>query len=217
MNIEKTIYDIAVYAIPVLLAITLHEFSHGWVANKLGDGTARMLGRLTLNPIKHIDPIGTIALPLAMVLMQTGFIFGWAKPIPVNTRNLKNPSKDMAIVAIAGPLSNLFMAILWLILLIIISKLFSGGHGASGVVLGLTQMAMAGVLVNMLLCLFNLVPIPPLDGGRVLSGLVPPNISDLLDKIEPYGIFIILGLFYFRILDISPILGYIKGMVYSFL
>ena len=216
MNIEKTIYDIAVYAIPVLLAITLHEFSHGWVANKLGDGTARMLGRLTLNPIKHIDPIGTIVLPLAMVLMQTGFIFGWAKPIPVNTRNLKKPRKDMAIVAIAGPLSNLFMAMLWLILLIII-KLFSSVHGASGIVWGLTQMAMVGVLVNMLLCLFNLVPIPPLDGGRVLSSLVPPKVSDVLDKIEPYGIFVILGLFYFKILDILPILAYIEASIYSFL
>lgn len=206
MNIEEIIYKIAVWALPVLFAITLHEVAHGWVANKLGDGTAKMLGRLTLNPIKHIDPVGTIAMPLIMLVLQTGFLFGWAKPVPVNMRNLKNPRRDMAIVAIAGPLANLAMAFFWaLVMKIAISTL-----GDSGVGQGLKAMGEAGIIINLILFVFNLLPIPPLDGGRILSHFVPPTVSDMLDKLEPYGFFIVIGLLYFGVLNtiLSPIISF---------
>lgn len=206
MNIEEIVYKIAVWALPVLFAITLHEVAHGWVANKLGDGTAKMLGRLTLNPIKHIDPVGTIAMPLIMLVLQTGFLFGWAKPVPVNMRNLKNPRRDMAIVAIAGPLANLAMAFFWaLVMKIAISTL-----GDSGVGQGLKAMGEAGIIINLILFVFNLLPIPPLDGGRILSHFVPPTVSDMLDKLEPYGFFIVIGLLYFGVLNtiLSPIISF---------
>jgi Zn-dependent protease len=191
MEIETIIYKIAVWALPVLFAITLHEVAHGYVADKLGDSTSRMLGRLTLNPVKHIDPIGTVLVPLVMMLLPGGFIFGWAKPIPVNTRNLKNPRKDMALVAVAGPLANLAMAIGWGAFIVL-------SHLAPnlGIQQGLQEMAVAGVLINILLMVLNLIPLPPLDGGRVLSGFVPRDIANMLDKIEPYGFFIILALFF---------------------
>lgn len=190
MEIETIIYKIAVWALPVLFAITLHEVAHGYVADKLGDSTSRMLGRLTLNPVKHIDPIGTVLVPLVMMLLPGGFIFGWAKPIPVNTRNLKNPRKDMALVAVAGPLANLAMALGWGFFI-----LLSNLSPNPGIQQGLQEMAVAGVLINILLMVLNLIPLPPLDGGRVLSGFVPRNIANMLDKIEPYGFFIILALF----------------------
>ena len=191
MDFEKIIYNIAVWAIPVLFAITIHEVAHGWTANKLGDGTARMLGRLSLNPIKHIDPIGTILVPIILLLVSP-IVFGWAKPVPVDMRNFKNPRRDMAIVAIAGPLSNIFMAIFWVAFLYITQAIITDPAIAKGV----QSMAIAGIFINIVLFAFNLIPIPPLDGGRVLSGLVPPQISDLLDKIEPYGFFIVIGLVY---------------------
>lgn len=197
MNIENIIYQIAVWAIPVLFAITLHEVAHGWVANKLGDGTAKMLGRLTANPLKHIDPIGTVVVPLVMLVLSTGFIFGWAKPIPVNTRNLKNPRKDMAIIAIAGPLSNLLMAVFW----VFIYKLGTTVVSDANIARGIVDMGKAGITINLVLFAFNLLPIPPLDGGKVLSGFVPATVSDMLDKIEPYGFFIIIGLLYFGVLN----------------
>ena len=204
MNIEEIIYKIAVWALPVLFAITLHEVAHGWVANKLGDGTAKMLGRLTANPIKHIDPVGTIAMPLIMLVLQTGFLFGWAKPVPVNTRNFKNPRRDMAIVAIAGPLANLAMAIFWALVM----KVAITVIGDSGVGQGLRQMGEAGIIINLILFVFNLLPIPPLDGGRVLSNFVPATVSDMLDNIEPYGFFIVIGLLYFGVLNaiLSPVI-----------
>lgn len=213
MDIDKIIYTAAVWALPVLFAITFHEVAHGWVANKLGDSTARMLGRLTANPLKHIDLIGTIVVPLAMVLLQTGFVFGWAKPIPVNTRNLKNPRKDMAIVAVAGPLANLAMAIFW----VFIYKLGSEGIGGDNIARGIMSMGQAGILINLVLFVFNLLPIPPLDGGRVLSGFVPTSISDMLDKIEPYGFFIVIGLLYFGVLNtiLDPVIGFFMHTIGS--
>ncbi len=213
MDIEKIIYTIAVWAIPVLFAITLHEVAHGWVANKLGDGTAKMLGRLTVNPLKHIDPIGTILVPLAMVVLQTGFVFGWAKPVPVNTNNLKNPRKDMAIVAIAGPLSNLAMAIFW----VFVYKLASSAISDVNIAKGIMAMGQAGILINLVLFVFNLLPIPPLDGGRVLSGFVPASVSDMLDKIEPYGFFIVIGLLYFGVLNtiLNPVIGFFMHTIGS--
>ena len=205
MDIEKIIYTIAVWALPVIFAITVHEVAHGWVANKLGDGTAKMLGRLTLNPIKHIDPIGTIVVPIMLVLV-TGVAFGWAKPVPVNPRNLRNPRKDMVLVAIAGPLANVFMAIFWVLFL----KLVSVAVSDINIARGLMAMGEAGVIINLVLFVLNLIPIPPLDGSKVLAGFVPPSIADILDRIEPYGFFIVLGLLYFGLLSalMNPIINF---------
>ena len=206
MNIDNIIYNIAVWSLPVLFAITIHEVAHGWMASKLGDNTAKMLGRLTLNPFKHIDPIGTVVVPLAMVLLQTGFVFGWAKPVPVNMRNLNSPRKDMAIVAAAGPISNLIMAIFW----VFIFKLGSAVITDPNIAKGVMAMGQAGIIINLILFIFNLLPIPPLDGSKVLSGIVPSSVSAIMDKIEPYGLFIVIGLLYFGVLNtiISPVLDF---------
>lgn len=187
MDIENILYQISIWALPVLFAITLHEVAHGYVADRLGDSTSRMLGRLTLNPIKHIDPIGTLLVPAVMILLPIGFVFGWAKPIPVNTRNLKNVRKDMALVAIAGPLANLAMAIAWGAFMLIVGLIPD-----QGIQKGVFEMALNGVFFNVLLMVLNLLPLPPLDGGRVLAGIAPRNIANLLDKIEPYGFVIII-------------------------
>ncbi len=204
MDIEKIIYTIAVWAIPVIFAITVHEVAHGWVANKLGDGTAKMLGRLTLSPIKHIDPIGTIVVPIALVLIS-GFAFGWAKPVPVNARNFKRPRRDMAIVAVAGPIANVIMAIMW-VLFLKLATLVSDVNIAKGLV----AMASAGITINIVLFVFNLFPIPPLDGSKVLAGIAPPSVANLMDKIEPYGFFIVMGLLYFGVLNtiMNPIITF---------
>jgi len=189
MNIETILYQISIWILPVLFAITLHEVAHGYVADKLGDSTARALGRLTLNPVKHIDPIGTLLVPAIMILLPLGFVFGWAKPIPVNTRNLANPRKDMALVAVAGPLANLAMAFAWgafILLAYLVPDL--------GIQKGIVDMAQNGVIINVLLMVLNLLPLPPLDGGRVLAGVVPRSVANWLDRIEPYGFLIIIVL-----------------------
>ncbi len=211
MDLNSIIYTIAVWAIPVLFAITLHEVAHGWMANALGDKTAKMLGRLSLNPIKHIDPIGTIAVPIAMVALQTGFVFGWAKPVPVSTRNFKSPRKDMAIVAAAGPISNLIMAVFW----VLIFKLGTSVISDPAIAKGIMDMGRAGILINLILFIFNLFPIPPLDGSKVLSGFLPPALSNLMDKIEPYGLFIVLGLVYFGVLNtiMTPMLSFFLNLI----
>ncbi|VAX01941.1 FIG004556: membrane metalloprotease [hydrothermal vent metagenome] len=190
MDELTTVQRVAVWALPVLFAITVHEVAHGWVAKKLGDPTAMMLGRLTLNPIKHIDPIGTVVVPIVLMLMG-GFIFGWAKPVPVTWENLKNPRRDMALVAIAGPLSNLLMAILWALIM----KLgFVIAASMPSLAWPLIYMGGAGIAINAILMLLNLLPIPPLDGGRVLAGLLPGPWAWQLGRIEPYGLFILVGL-----------------------
>lgn len=182
--------NVTIAAIPILFAITVHEVAHGWVALQFGDRTAEMLGRLTLNPIKHIDPVGTVAVPL-LTFWLGGFLFGWAKPVPVSYRNLRNPKRDMVFVALAGPGANLLMAIGWALLLQLFKALAPVLGGTASV---LFQMAIFGIFFNSLLMIFNLLPIPPLDGGRVLRGLVPESIGVRLDALERYGLIIVVGL-----------------------
>lgn len=183
------VQKICIWALPVLFAITLHEVAHGWAARALGDRTAEMLGRLSLNPLRHIDPMGTVVVPV-LLLALGGFLFGWAKPVPIGVRNLRHPRRDMALVAVAGPLANGMMALAWGLLL----KLALAMNATDGVWLGVRYMAMAGVMINLVLMVLNLLPLPPLDGGRVLSGLLPERYASVLDRIEPYGFFILIAL-----------------------
>lgn len=186
------IQTICVYAIPLIFAITLHESAHGWAAGRLGDPTATMLGRVTINPIPHIDPIGTIAVPGALLLMSAltgggGLLFGWAKPVPINPRYFRNPLKAMTITAAAGPLSNLLQMIFWALLL---KALAAVGFYDKFVI----SVCAAGISVNLMLMAFNFIPIPPLDGGRIVRGLLPRQAGMAFDKIEPYGFMILLVL-----------------------
>lgn len=181
---------IAIWVLPVLFAVTVHEVAHGWIASKLGDPTAKALGRLTLNPIKHIDPIGTILVP-GILLLLGGFVFGWAKPVPVNYHNLRNPKRDMAIVAIAGPLTNFVMAFGWAFVAKLGVYLLGIGYPWA---LALRYMGQAGIMINLMLMYLNIIPIPPLDGSRVLASLLPYSIASKFERIEPFGFFILLGL-----------------------
>ena len=176
-----------IYIIPLLFAITLHEAAHGWVASKLGDHTARMMGRVTLDPTKHIDPIGTIAIPLVLLLSSSGFIFGWAKPVPINFNALRNGKNGMIWVALAGPGANIFMAICWLFVMIIAINMNMAI---------LIEMGRIGILVNCVLAVFNLLPIPPLDGSRVISALLPNRLAYQYNQLEQYGLYILLGLMF---------------------
>ena len=184
MNLET----IVLMAVPLVFAITLHEAAHGYVARMFGDQTAAMLGRVTLNPIKHIDPVGTIAVPLIMYLAHAPFLFGWAKPVPVNFGNLRNPKRDMLWVAVAGPGANLVMAVLWAI----IYKLAM--PDSAGEASALAAMAKIGISFNLVLMALNLLPIPPLDGGRIAVSLLPGRAAYAWSRLEPYGLYIILGL-----------------------
>jgi Zn-dependent protease len=207
------IQKIIIYAIPILFAITVHEVAHGWIASKLGDQTARMMGRLTLNPIKHIDPVGTILVP-ALMLMVSPFMLGWAKPVPVDWRNLRRPRQDMAWVALAGPAANLIMLFLWAIIakLIIVSGL--GNYHYS---LPFITMAMVGITINIVLMVLNMIPIPPLDGSRVLSALLPPRTAMYFNRLEPYGLIIVLVLLFTGVLGdfFPPIVDYFTAAVKS--
>ena len=200
MDLTLILQKITLYIVPFLLAITVHELAHGLAAKKYGDRTAEMLGRLSLNPAKHIDPLGTVILPLLLLFSGSGFLFGWAKPVPVNTRNLRDPKKSMAIVAAAGPLSNFFMAIAWAILLAIAVKVQVFGNFTQAV----STMAFFGVSFNVLLMIFNLLPLPPLDGGRIAVGVLPYAQGRVLSKVEPYGMFIVFGLVYLSSSSILP-------------
>ncbi len=203
---------IAIWALPVLFAITVHEVAHGYVASRLGDRTAQMLGRLTLNPLKHIDPVGTVLVPLLMLLLPGGFLFGWAKPVPVGYHNLKNPKRDMAIVAVAGPLSNLVMALGWALVLRVSVALLQVLPWAAQ---PLFFMAQAGITINLVLLVLNLVPVPPLDGGRVLAGLLPNRQAATLAAIEPYGLMVVLALLMTGVLGrlVQPIIGILNEIL----
>ena len=186
----STIQLITIAIIPLLFAIVVHEVAHGWVARQLGDDTAYLMGRLTLNPLKHIDPIGTILVPLILIL-TVGFAFGWAKPVPVNFNNLRNRRRDTALVAVAGPFANLLMAIAWAL----IAKLASLLPDSIAMLTSpLILMSMFGMIINAILMVFNLIPIPPTDGGRIATSLLPPRLGYQLSRVEPYGFFIILAL-----------------------
>lgn len=202
------IQQICIWAIPVLLAITLHEAAHGYVAYKCGDTTAKIMGRLSLNPIRHIDLIGTIIMPLVIgVLTQFNFIFGYAKPVPVNARNLRNPRRDMVLVALAGPVSNFIMAFMWAGCL----KLSTLMHPESSMfALFLLAAGRAGMIINILLGVLNLIPLPPLDGSKVLAMALPYNQARLYLQIEPYGFLILILLMYTGVLGyiLTPLMHY---------
>ena len=202
------VQKISIWVVPVLLGITVHEVMHGFVARKLGDNTAFMLGRLTLNPLKHVDPVGTVLIPGLLVLLQAGCLFGYAKPVPINWRNLRHPKREMALVAAAGPLSNLVMAIAWALLIRLGAML-----GEPGV--PLIYMGVAGITINIILMVLNLLPLPPLDGGRVMTGLLPGPLAYKFSRIEPYGFFILIGLLVTGILGLVlwPVISLVMSMV----
>lgn len=195
MNFPELIQTILIYALPVVFAITLHEAAHGYVAHKLGDNTAWMLGRVTLNPVPHIDPLGTIAVPALLYLASGGsFLFGYARPVPVRFGNLNHPKRDMIWVALAGPVINFFQALAWLLAFYLMK-------GFDVTETYFLKMSLAGVVVNVSMFVFNLFPLPPLDGGRILVGLLPWRAAVWLSKVEAYGMYIVLALVAFNKLD----------------
>ncbi len=213
MNELTLLQKIAIWTLPILLAIILHEVAHGWVAYKLGDPTAKSQGRLTLNPLVHIDPIGTVVVPLVLLVLG-GFIFGWARPVPVDPRYFKDPYKDMAKVAIAGPLSNLLMAIGWGFLM-----LWGARMQVDMPTVGKFMMysGLAGVQINLILAALNLIPIPPLDGSRIVAAFLPYNLRTSYYRLEPYGFFILLALIFTGLLNpiLMPIYLALKSVVQS--
>ena len=205
------IQKIAAYALPIIFAITVHEAAHGYVAKYFGDMTAHYLNRITLNPIKHIDPLGTIILPALLYFSSAGFIFGWAKPVPVNFSKLRNPRKDMLWVALAGPAANLFMAIFWTI---IFAKQHLFPESSQSF---LNVMSLVGIQINTVLMVLHLLPIPPLDGGRVAVSLLPYPWSNKLASLERYGFFIILFMLVTGILGVIlfPLIRVTQGFIFS--
>ncbi len=190
---NETIQTIAVYALPILFAITLHEAAHAYAARYFGDLTAYSQGRMSLNPVKHIDPIGTIAIPLVLALLNSPFLFGYAKPVPVDFSRLRHPKKDMLWVALAGPLANLVMALGWMVLFFALDAV------------GIDEeyffhVAKAGIVTNLVLFAFNMFPVPPLDGGRVMTSLLPNRYAFRFARLEPYGFFIVLALMMLNLL-----------------
>jgi Zn-dependent protease len=217
----ETIQIIAIGALPVLAAIVFHEVAHGYVAYHLGDPTAARMGRLTLNPLSHIDPFGTILLPLLLFVAHSPFVFGYAKPVPVNFHNLNHPKRDMIWVALAGPLTNLLLALgsVMLLKLLVSVDLSSQGGLSSILLVPLALMAKTSVVMNVALAVFNLIPIPPLDGGRVLVGLLPEPQSSVVARVERYGFLIIIVLLMTDILDrvLGPAINFLLGVFDSLL
>jgi Zn-dependent protease len=213
MDLSPIIQTVALFAIPMIFAITLHEAAHGYVAKYFGDYTAYQAGRISLNPINHIDPVGTVLIPVALVVFTAGqFVFGWAKPVPVNFGNLRDPKRDMLWVAAAGPGANLFMALCWALILKIVVEL-PGNYFSSP----LQQMAQGGVLINLGLMVLNLIPIPPLDGGRIAVSLLPHRLAYRFAMIEPYGLIIIVMLLATRVLGavIWPLVTLCRNVIYA--
>ena len=210
MITDYSIQAVAINAIPLIFAITIHEAAHGYAARKFGDNTAYMLGRVSLNPVKHIDPVGTILIPLMLILTGSPFLVGYAKPVPVNFGRLRNPRIDSIWVALAGPGSNFIQALIWAILLI-------GLVGFGVDERFLVAMSQAGITWNLGLLVFNLFPLPPLDGGRILAGLLPARQSIALGKLEPWGFFIVLALVFTGIIGnlwMEPLMAFFKGVLY---
>jgi len=206
MDELSVVQRIVIWILPVIFAITGHEVAHGWVAKKYGDNTASQQGRLTLNPIKHVDFVGTIIIPGLLLISSAGFIFGWAKPVPVDPRYFKNPRRDMAVVAVAGPVSNLLMAFAWAMIVklgIVLSM--------DGVSLPLILAGKAGIQINLVLALINLIPIPPLDGSRIVTGFLSNNLAWKYNKLERYGFFILIALLW------TGGLSYILGAPMNFM
>ncbi|MFU8798119.1 MAG: site-2 protease family protein [Gammaproteobacteria bacterium] len=205
MQTLNTFQQIIIWALPILFAITLHEAAHGWIALRCGDRTAFQAGRVSINPFRHIDLIGTVIIPLLLFTLG-GFIFGWAKPVPINWRNLRHPRRDMALVALAGPLANLLMAFFWAVL----TK-----WGINSENFALIYMGQAGITINLLLMLLNLLPLPPLDGSRILASLLPPPWALKYNQLEPYGFIILLLLLISGVLFsiLSPIFSFLHGLI----
>jgi Zn-dependent protease len=188
------IQTFAVYALPILFAITLHEAAHAYAARYFGDNTAFSQGRMSLNPIRHIDPVGTLLIPIILFFVGSPFLFGYAKPVPVEYGNLRNPKRDMAWVALAGPAANLVMALMWMA----VAVLLTAWQGADEYFL---RMAQAGIITNLVIFAFNLFPVPPLDGGRILFSLLPHRLAWRYAQLEPYGFFIVMGLAFLKVLN----------------
>ena len=205
--LEQIIGQIIIWALPVLVAVVFHEVAHGWVAYRLGDPTAAQLGRLTLNPFAHVDLFGTILVPLMLIVANSPFVFGYAKPVPVNFHNLRNPKRDMIWVAVAGPTTNLLLAAGWMVIWRLTAPL-TGAQGAPYSLSSLIDffapvvlMAQTGILINITLAVFNMLPLPPLDGGRVLVGLLPVTLGSVVSRVEPFGFIILIALLMTRTLD----------------
>ena len=198
-------------AVPIIFAITVHEVAHGWVAGKLGDPTARLAGRLTLNPVKHIDPLGTVVVPLVMIVL-TPFAFGWAKPVPVDWRNLRQPRRDMALVAAAGPGANVIMLLLWTLLL---AALFGADTAMSRQENLLLEMAKVGVIINVVLIALNLLPLPPLDGSRIVTAFLSPAAAQKYNALERWGLPILILLIFTGVLGkiLHPLISFMLGGV----
>ncbi len=208
------LFTLIIFAIPFVLAVVLHEVAHGWVAGKLGDPTARLMGRITLNPLRHIDPVGTALVP-ALMYITTGFVFGWAKPVPVNWHNLRSPRRDMALVAVAGPAANFLMLLGWALAAKMIIVL--AGYGGSEAITLLVRMCSVGILINVLLMVLNLCPVPPLDGGRIVTAMLPGNLASAFSRVEPYGLLILVVLLLTGTLWelLSPLIGGVVALVDS--
>ena len=214
MDIPSLIQTIAISALPITFAITLHEAAHGYVARHLGDPTAWQEGRISLNPFRHIDPLGTIFLPILLLLIKSPFVFGWAKPVPVNFSLLRHPKRDMLWVAAAGPAVNLLMALGWAILLKLDTLIPLNSFS-----IPLAEMCKVGVSINLALMVLNLLPLPPLDGGRIVVSLLPYSLAVKFARIERWGFIILLALMYFKILDyvLWPFVSFFYNLIFLFL